>query len=304
MIYTLTANPSLDYIVDVSDFKIGSVNRTTHETIFPGGKGINVSIVLQNLGIQNKALGFTAGFTGSEIESQLQKKGVATDFIRVKTGLSRINVKLRAGKETEINGIGPEIQKEDVEELFAKLDALKADDILVLAGSIPTVLPQSFYSDIMVRLTEKKVRFVVDATRDLLKKSLEYKPFMVKPNNHELGEIFGVELSTQEEVIPYALKFREMGAQNVLVSMAAKGAVLAAADGKVYQGKAPECVLVNSVGAGDSMVAGFITGYEKTSSYKEALRMGLCTGTASAASEELATKEDVEKIMSEYTGLN
>ncbi|MCR5763091.1 MAG: 1-phosphofructokinase [Treponema sp.] len=304
MIYTLTANPSLDYIVDVKDFKIGSVNRTSHETIFPGGKGINVSIVLQNLGIKNQALGFTAGFTGNEIESLLQKKGVTTEFIRVQNGFSRINVKLRSGKESEINGIGPEIQKADVEQLLKKLDTLQADDTLVLAGSIPAVLPQSFYSDIMAHLASKKVRFVVDATRDLLKKSLEYRPFMVKPNNHELGEIFGVELNTREEVIPYALKFKEMGAQNVLVSMAAKGAVLAAADGNVYQGDAPDCVLVNSVGAGDSMVAGFIAGYEKTSSYKEALKMGLCTGTASAASEELATKEAVEKIISEYTGLN
>ncbi len=303
MIYTLTANPSLDYIVDVADFKIGSVNRTTNETIFPGGKGINVSIVLQNLGIANKALGFTAGFTGTEIESLLQKKGVTTDFIRVQNGFSRINVKLRSGKESEINGIGPAIQKSDVDELLKKLDVLQADDTLVLAGSIPSVLPQTFYSDIMAYLAARNVRFVVDATRDLLKKSLEYKPFMVKPNNHELGEIFGVELTTREQVIPYALKFKEMGAQNVLVSMAAKGAVLAAADGTVYQGDAPECVLVNSVGAGDSMVAGFIAGYEQTGSYKEALKMGLCTGTASAASEELATKEAVEKIKQEYTGL-
>ena len=297
MIYTLTANPSLDYIADVKDFKIGYVNRTYHEAIFPGGKGINVSIVLNNLGIKNKALGFTAGFTGNEIEQLLKKKGIDTDFIRVQNGFSRINVKLRSEKESEINGIGPEITKADVDCLLKKLESLQENDTLVLAGSIPAVLPQSFYSDIMKHLSPKKVRFIVDATKDLLKKSLEYKPFMVKPNNHELGEIFGVELSTHEDVIPYALRLKEMGAQNVLVSMAEKGAVLAAADGNVYRDVAPKCTLVNSVGAGDSMVAGFIAGYEQTQSYKEALTKGLCTGTASAASEELATKEAVEHFL-------
>ena len=301
MIYTLTVNPSLDYIVDVEHFKTGEVNRTKHERIFPGGKGINVSIVLRNLGIPNKALGFTAGFTGNKIEEMLKQKGVDTDFIHIESGLSRINIKLRSDEESEINGTGPAIAEKDIELLFEKLDLLGGDDTLVLAGSIPATLPQSFYSDIMARLQQKKVRFVVDATRDLLKKSLEYKPFMVKPNNHELGEIFGVELASREEVIPYALKFREMGAQNVLVSMAAKGAVLASADGKVYEHDAPKCTLVNSVGAGDSMVAGFITGFIQTSSYEEALKMGLCTGTASASSEELATKEDVEKILKQFS---
>ena len=303
MIYTLTVNPSLDYIVDVDDFKTGEVNRTKSEKIFSGGKGINVSIVLQNLGFKNKALGFTAGFTGNQIELMLNQKGVDTDFIHLANGLSRINVKLRSTKESEINGQGPSISKDDIASLFEKFDDIKEGDTLVLAGSIPQTLPQSFYSEIMAHLSSKKVRFVVDATRDLLKKSLEYKPFMVKPNNHELGEIFDVELNTRDEVIPYALKFREMGAQNVLVSMAGKGAVLAAADGKIYQGPAPECTLVNSVGAGDSMVAGFIAGFESTGDYKEALRMGLCTGTASAGSEELATKADVEKILGSYSGI-
>ncbi len=301
MIYTLTVNPSLDYIVDVEHFKAGEVNRTKRERIFPGGKGINVSIVLQNLGVENRALGFTAGFTGNEIEQMLKQKGVDADFIHIDGGLSRINVKLRSDRESEINGTGPVIAQKDIDLLFGKLDKLGEGDTLVLAGSIPATLPQSFYSDIMARLQGRNVRFVVDATRDLLKKSLEYKPFMVKPNNHELGEIFGVELSTRKEVIPYALKFREMGAQNVLVSMAGKGAVLASADGKVYEHDAPECILVNSVGAGDSMVAGFITGFIHTASYEEALKMGLCTGTASASSEELATKEDVEKILKQFS---
>ena len=301
MIYTLTVNPSLDYIVDVEHFKSGEVNRTKGEHIYAGGKGINVSIVLQNLGVENKALGFTAGFTGLEIERLLKEKGVNTEFLHINGGLSRINVKLRSDEESEINGLGPKIEQGDIDQLYKKLDALREDDTLVLAGSIPSCLPQTFYSDIMARLQSKKVRFVVDATRDLLKKSLEYKPFLVKPNNHELGEIFGVELNEREEVIPYALKFREMGAQNVLVSMAGKGAVLASADGKVYEHGAPKCTLVNSVGAGDSMVAGFLTGFLKTPSYEEALKMGLCTGTASASCEELATKEDVEKVLKQFS---
>lgn len=301
MIYTLTVNPSLDYIVDVEHFKTGEVNRTKGEKIYPGGKGINVSIVLQNLGIENKALGFTAGFTGSEIERLLGQKGVNTDFLHIKSGLSRINVKLRSDEESEINGSGPKIGKDDIDALFAKLEKLSEGDTLVLAGSIPSSLPQTFYSDIMAHLKPKNVRFVVDATNDLLKKSLDYNPFLVKPNNHELGEIFGVKLETREDVIPYALKFREMGAQNVLVSMAGKGAVLASADGKVYEHDAPKCTLVNSVGAGDSMVAGFITGFINTASYEEALKMGLCAGTASASLEELATKEDVEKILKQFS---
>ena len=323
MIYTLTVNPSLDYIVDVADFKTGCVNRTASEKIFAGGKGINVSIVLKNLGIESRALGFTAGFTGKQIESLLQQKGIDTDFIQVdeKKGFSRINVKLRsvggtvnaggtgdagagnlagAKEESEINGQGPKLAGGDVDALFSKLDALNKDDMLVLAGSIPTSLSQSFYSDIMARLQSKGVRFVVDATRDLLKKSLEYKPFLVKPNNFELGEIFGVNLNTREEVVPYAEKFREMGAQNVLVSMAGEGAVLAAADGKIYKSAAPKCHVVNSVGAGDSMVAGFIAGFMETSSFEGALRMGICTGTASAAQEELATRSDVEKLLSSF----
>jgi len=269
----------------------------------PGGKGINVSIVLTNLGFENQALGFTAGFTGRQIEAMLEEKGVKSDFIHIENGLSRINVKMRAQKESEINGRGPQITKADIDALFARLDKLNKDDLLVLAGSIPVDLPKTFYSDIMKALTPKGVRFVVDATGDLLKKSLEFKPFMVKPNNHELGEIFGVELKSKEDVAPYAQKFREMGAQNVLVSMAGQGALLASADGNIYQGPAPEGKLVNSVGAGDSMVAGFIAGWMKNGSYKEALKMGLCTGSASACSPQLATKETVDKFLQDYTSL-
>lgn len=304
MIYTVTVNPSLDYVVDVDGFRTGTVNRTKNETVYPGGKGINVSIVLRNLGVENRALGFVAGFTGSEIEAMLSRMGVDSDFIRVGSGLSRINVKLRSDEESEINGQGPALSESDVGSLFDRLGALSDGDTLVLAGSIPASLPKSFYSDVMARLSGRGVRFVVDATGDLLKKSLEYKPFLVKPNNHELGEIFGVELSSRDDVVPYALKFREMGAQNVLVSMAGKGAVLAAADGNVYQGDAPACRLVNSVGAGDSMVAGFIAGYAKSSSYRDALVTGLCTGSASASKEWLATKSDVDAMISSYGGLS
>ncbi|MBQ7753126.1 MAG: 1-phosphofructokinase [Treponema sp.] len=310
MIYTLTVNPSLDYIVDLEAFKSGAVNRTCSEKIFAGGKGINVSIVLKNLGLESIALGFTAGFTGNQIEEELAQKGVKADFIRLadKNAFSRINVKLRSivpaaagGKEeTEINGQGPELAEGDIAALFEKLDCLEQGDLLVLAGSIPKSLPQTFYSDIMARLSGRGLRFVVDATRDLLKKSLEYKPFLVKPNNFELGEIFGVELKSREEVIPYAEKMREMGAQNVLVSMAGQGAVLAAADGKIYQSPAPKCHIVNSVGAGDSMVAGFIAGFMEASGYERALRIGICAGTASASSEELASRAAVEKLLSDF----
>lgn len=297
MVYTVTVNPSLDYIVDVKNFKTGVVNRTCGEKIYAGGKGVNVSMVLSNLEIENTALGFIAGFTGKEIESRLIEKGIKTDFIHLKDGLSRINVKLRSDEESEINGQGPNINKKDIEELYSKLDKLSSSDVLVLAGSIPSTLPETLYSDIMNRLKDKGVSIVVDATRDLLKKALEYKPFLVKPNNHELGEIFGVELKTREEVVPYAQKFREMGAQNVLVSMAGEGAVLASADGKVYKFPAPKGKLVNSVGAGDSMVAGFITGFLQTKDYEQALKMGLSTGSASAFSEELATKENVNELL-------
>lgn len=300
MVYTVTVNPSLDYIVDVKNFKTGVVNRTCGEKIYAGGKGVNVSMVLSNLEIENTALGFIAGFTGKEIESRLIEKGIKTDFIHLEDGLSRINVKLRSDEESEINGQGPNINKKDIEELYSKLDKLSSSDVLVLAGSIPSTLPETLYSDIMNRLKDKGVSIVVDATKDLLKKALEYKPFLVKPNNHELGEIFGVELKTREEVVPYAQKFREMGAQNVLVSMAGEGAVLASADGKVYKFPAPKGKLVNSVGAGDSMVAGFITGFLQTKNYEQALKMGLSTGSASAFSEELATKEKVNEILKTF----
>ena len=296
MIYTVTFNPSLDYIVTVEDFKLGRVNRTSTELIYPGGKGINVSIVLKNLGFDNIALGFEAGFTGKEIIRLINEAGVSHDFIHVDSGISRINVKVRSSSESEINGQGPLIDNSHINELYKKLDQLKKGYILVLAGSIPTVMPSSMYMDIMKYLAERDVKVIVDATKDLLVNVLEYKPFLIKPNNHELGEIFGVELTTRDEVVCYAKKLKEMGACNVLVSMAGEGAVLVAEDGSVIKSKAPKGKVKNSVGAGDSMVAGFIAGYLTSKDYKEAFKTGVCTGSASAFSDKLATKEEVEAL--------
>ena len=252
MIYTVTFNPSLDYIVDVTDFKTGVVNRTTGEKIFAGGKGINVSMVLKNLGMSNTSLGFTAGFTGNEIKRLLAKKGVDTDFIEVEDGISRINVKLRSNEESEINGQGPVITEDNIKKLYEKLDCLKESDVLVLAGSIPDVMPSSMYMDIMKHLEGRGINIVVDATRNLLTNVLPYKPFLIKPNNHELGEIFGVEITDKDDVIKYAKKLQEQGARNVLVSMAGDGAVLVTEDGQEFKANAPKGKLKNSVGAGDS----------------------------------------------------
>ena len=301
MIYTVTFNPSLDYIVSVEDFKLGLTNRTSSELMLPGGKGINVSIVLKNLGIESTALGFMAGFTGREIERRLEEDGISSDFIQIENGISRINLKLKSIDGTEINGSGPEIPKEKVEELMARLNTMKEGDVLFLAGSIPASMPDDIYSRIMRELKEKGVMIVVDATKDLLVNVLEYHPFLVKPNNHELGEIFGVELKDRESVIPYAKKMQEMGAANVLVSMAGEGAVLAAANGKVYLAPAPKGTLVNGVGAGDSMVAGFLAGWLKEKDYRYAFHMGIATGSASAFSEYLATREQIEEVYRQVT---
>lgn len=298
MIYTVTFNPSLDYIVNVDDFKLGKVNRTTEETLYPGGKGINVSIVLHNLGYETTALGFLAGFTGEKIQSLLEEKEIKTDFITVSTGFSRINVKLHSKEESEINGRGPKIDSKDIQHLYEKLDVLTNEDILVLAGSIPESMPDSMYMDIMQHLDNKGIKIVVDATKDLLVNVLSYKPFLVKPNHHELGEIFKVEIETIDDVIFYARKLQDMGAKNVLVSMAKDGAVLVDEMGEVYFEKAPVGVVKNSVGSGDSMVAGFIAGYLEYQEYEKALKLGICSGSASAFSEELATKEEVEKLFS------
>ncbi len=302
MIYTITFNPSLDYIVTCDDFRLGETNRVSKELIFPGGKGINVSIVLSNFGVDTTALGFLAGFTGEEIKRLIIEKGIKNEMIWLNEGLSRINIKLRSKEESELNGIGPKISEEAISQLYEKLDELNSDDILCLAGNIPNSLPSTMYSDIMKHLENKNIRIVVDATKDLLMNVLVYKPFLIKPNNHELGELFDVKLSTREEVVPYARKLQEKGARNVLVSMAGEGAVLVDEDGNVHMSEAPKGKVVNSVGAGDSMVAGFIYGYLKYNDYEEAFRYGLCTGSASAFKEELATLEDVEKLYATLKG--
>lgn len=296
MIYTVTFNPSLDYIVSVEDFKTGITNRTGSELILPGGKGLNVSMVLGNLGLENTALGFAAGFTGAEIVRRVEEMGVKADFIPVPGGISRINLKLKSIEGTEINGCGPVIGKDALEQLLEKLAVLGEGDVLVLAGSIPRSVPDDIYGEILRRLSGKAVLTVVDAERELLVKVLEYHPFLVKPNNHELGEIFGVELADREAVIPYAKRLREMGAGNVLVSLAGEGAVLAAEDGNIYEAPAPKGKLINGVGAGDSMVAGFLAGWMRKKDYRHAFHMGMAAGSASAFSEFLATREEVMAV--------
>ena len=293
MIYTVTFNPSLDYIVSVENFQLGLTNRTS---------SVNVSTVLMNLGIENTALGFAAGFVGDEIVRQMEEMGVQNGFIRIEEGVSRINLKLKSIDGMEINGQGPVISPEHVEELMKQLDRLGEGDVLFLSGSIPASMPDDAYQKIMERLDGRGVQIVVDATRDLLMKVLEYHPFLIKPNNHELGEIFDVELRTREEVIPYAKKLQEKGAVNVLVSMAGEGAVLIDANGDVHMAPAPKGTLVNGVGAGDSMVAGFMAGWLEKQDYEHAFCMGVSAGSASAFSEHLATKAEIETVYQRVTG--
>ena len=303
MIYTVTFNPCLDYIVSASDFQTGEVNRADTEHLLPGGKGINVSIVLTNLGIDNTALGFTAGFTGREITDRLCSLGCKSDFISLSDGFSRINMKLRnmqngrVLEETELNGRGPDITPSDICALEQRLALLTQEDILVLAGSIPASMPDTIYQQIMEQLKKKNVKIIVDATGDLLVNVLAYRPFLIKPNNHELGEIFGVSLQNKTEVIAYAKKLQDQGARNVLISMAGAGAVMVCENGQVYQSEAPKGKVVNSVGAGDSMVAGFIAGYLQGEDYFTAFLTGIAAGSASAFSENLAIKPEVHRIL-------
>ena len=301
MIYTVTFNPALDYVVRVDHFTLGAVNRTEQESIYYGGKGLNVSAVLWALGYENTALGFVAGFTGEEIWRGVKGLGFGADFIRVKKGLSRINVKLKSQEETEINGMGPEITGEDVKQLFEKLDHLAEGDMLVLSGSIPKSIDDDIYERIMKSLDGRGVRIVVDATKDLLINVLSYHPFLIKPNNHELGEMFGVTLHGPEEIIDYGKRLQEKGARNVLVSMAGDGAILITEEGEVFRMGVPKGTVKNSVGAGDSMVAGFIAGYLENGSFKHALHLGSAAGSASAFSEGLAGKEDIMKLYEELS---
>lgn len=301
VIYTVTFNPSLDYIVSVKDFRPGMTNRTSSELMLAGGKGINVSIVLGNLGIKSTALGFIAGFTGDEIVRRLHNGGINSEFIKINDGISRINIKLKSIDGTEINGQGPHIDSSHIEQLMNRLRRLESGEVLVLAGSIPAGISDNIYKDIMDMLKDKGVQIVVDATSRLLTNVLEYNPFFIKPNQHELGDIFNVTLNTQEEVIPYALELKKMGAVNVCVSMGGKGAILVADDGNVYKAKAPDGILKNSVGAGDSLVAGFLSGWIEKKDYEYAFRKGVATGSASAFSERLATNGEVNDLIGKVT---
>lgn len=297
MIYTVTLNPSLDYVVTMCGaFKPGKTNRSSGEHVLPGGKGINVSIVLKNLGVNSVALGFIAGFTGEEIAKQVSLLGCRTDFIRLSQGMSRINVKLKGQEETEVNASGPSIRAEEVKAFMEKLEILKEGDILVLAGSIPGSISKSIYKDIMRKLLDKKVLVVVDASNELLLNVLELQPFLIKPNLQELEEMFEVKLKNQEDIIFYGKKLRKMGARNVLISMAGDGAIFLGEDGSVLVSAAPDGIVVNSVGAGDSMVAGFLAKYLETKEFAPAFRMGIAAGSASAFSRELATKEEIMRL--------
>lgn len=297
MIYTLTPNPSLDYLIDVQDFKLGLTNRVSYETLVPGGKGINVSIVLRSLGRASTALGFIAGFTGSELEKKLKALGIHTDFIPACGGLSRINVKLKTIEGTEINGKGPEISAGELELLFRKLDALTEKDILVLAGSLPPSLPVSLYSDICRRLADQKIRILLDTAGPQLSAALPYHPFLIKPNQQELEELFSVHLKELECALPYAQQLRAQGARNVLISMGGKGAALLAEDGEFYMQDAPEGTPVNPVGAGDSMVAGFLAGWLKTRDPRYALRLGAACGSANAFCDGFASQAEILEVL-------
>ena len=297
MIYTITFNPALDYISQVENFEIGKINRTKTEKILPGGKGLNVSIVLKNLAYNSTALGFIAGFTGEELKKQLEDYGVNTDFIKVKKGITRINVKISSKEETALNGNGPEISKEDIQELLDKIEKIKKDDIVILAGNIPKGINNNIYEIICVNLEKNGVTYIVDATKELLTNVLKYKPFLIKPNKEEIEETFKIKVKTTEDIILYAKKLQLMGAQNVLVSLGGDGAILVTNDNNVYFCEAPKGNVVNTVGAGDSMVAGFLAGYLKKQDYEYALKMGVATGSASAFSMDLANINDVEKLL-------
>ena len=299
MIYTVTFNPALDYVVFLDGLKLGDINRTTRESIYYGGKGINVSTILNTLGMETTALGFVAGFTGKAIEDGLNAQGMHTDFIHLPEGNSRINVKVKHGDETEINGQGPVITQEAIDALFEKLNALREEDVLVLAGSIPNTLPEDIYERILAALSGKGIRIAVDATKDLLLNVLKYHPFLIKPNNHELGEMFHTVCDTREDIEHYARELQKMGARDVLISMAGDGAILITEDGGSIRMGTPKGKVVNSVGAGDSMVAGFLAGYLKNGNYEEALKTGTAAGSATAFSEGLASREMFEKMLAQ-----
>ena len=291
MIYTVTFNPAIDYIAQADSITFGDTNRSYGEEIYFGGKGINVSCVLKELDTDTTALGFVAGFTGEALENHLKNRGIKTDFVKLQKGFTRINVKLKGDDITEINGAGPEITKEDLDALFLKLEKISKGDTLVLSGSIPKCLPEDIYEQIMGRLTKRGIRFVVDAEGDLLLNTLKYKPFLIKPNLAEISAIFKKELKNNDEIISAAKEFQNMGAENVIVTMGSKGAVLLDKNGNITERAAYKINAVNTVGAGDSMVAGFLAGIEK--GYEFALNSGSAAATATAGSMGLATAKEI-----------
>lgn len=296
MVYTVTLNPALDYVMKLKNLRTDDINRTDGEEIYYGGKGINVSVILTQLDIPNTALGFLGGFTGKKLEEMLKSDGISCDFNYLKSGDTRINVKIKADKEIDLNACGPEITQEDMQSFLKKLDGIRDGDYLILAGSIPKTLPDDIYEQMLERVSDRKVNCVVDATGDLLKNVLKYKPFLIKPNHHELGDLFSVEIKSDEDIAKYSKKLQEMGAKNVLVSMAKDGAMLTDENGNVHKIGNAKGKLVNSVGCGDSMVAGFTAGYIKTADYSYALRLGSACGNATAFSEKLATREEIERV--------
>ena len=299
MIYTVTLNPSIDYVIKVDKLTTGNINRVNEEHVYPGGKGINVTRILKSLDNDNIALGFVSGFTGDYIINSLQELNLKSDFIKVKEGFTRINVKVKSEEETEINGQGPKISAEELNQFYKVIDKLVDGDILILSGSIPSCLDERLYESIMKKVEDRDIKVIVDATKNLLLNVLKYKPFLIKPNNHELAEMFNVELNSTEDVVFYARKLKEMGAQNVLISMGKDGALLVTENDEVFASSVAKGEVVNSVGAGDSMVAGFIAGYLKSNSYEEALRLGAASGGATAFSSDLATREFIDKLVDE-----
>lgn len=299
MIYTITFNPALDYMVQAEKFEIGKINRSKSETIVPGGKGLNVSRVLRNLGFDSTSLGFIAGFTGKELKRRIEEYGIKTDMIEVEEGITRINVKISSDIETALNANGPIITEKNIEQLIEKIEKFNSADTVILSGNIPKNLDNNIYERICKKLLDKKVRFIVDSSQELLINSLKYEPFLIKPNREELEETFNIKIQTKEQIMEYAKKLQEMGARNVLISLGGDGALLLTEENKTYSKRAPDGKVINTVGCGDSMVAGFVAGYEKNNNFEQALEMGLAAGSASAFSEELATKEEVDKLLTQ-----
>lgn len=299
MIYTVTFNPALDYTITIPDFQLGRVNRTTEELVLAGGKGINVSTVLHNLGMDSTILGFIAGFTGHEIQRRIREMQIPEQLIDLPDGMSRINIKLHSAEETDLNGMGPVISDSDLQLFYRQLDVLQSGDVLVLAGSIPSSLPVTAYQDILQQLESRDILTVVDATGHLLQNVLPYHPFLIKPNHHELGDLFGVSIQSRQEILPYAKKLQSQGARNVLVSMAGEGAALLTENGDYYEQDAPAGTVVNAVGAGDSMVAGFLYGYLTRQDYAHAFRLGIACGSASAFSSKLAVADEIWGVYDE-----